>query len=191
MFSTLTVKLFLEKLSNNVELGKLIDKAVFPMCQGGPLENTIMAKAVAFKEDLDESFATYMKNVVRNSQKLAKTLMNLGVKVITNGTDNHLLLIDVKSTFGITGLQAQKILEKCHITTNKNSIPNDTEKPMYCSGLRLGTPAMTTRGFNEDDFEEVAKIIFDVLTNKDDMTIQKSIVRIKKLTDKHPLSYEK
>lgn len=179
-------------ISNNEDLGRKIDKSLFPGCQGGPLENTIAGKAVAFKEDLQDEFKDYINHVVLNASALADQLIKEGVKVITGGTDNHLLLIDTKHSFNLTGLDSQILLEECNITANKNSIPSDEEKPAYTSGLRLGTPAMTTRGFNEDDFRNVATMIATILKNPKDMRIKKDILAsVKQLTDKHPLPYEK
>ena len=177
-------------LSDDPEIGKKIDKSVFPRCQGGPLENTIAAKAVAFKEDLQPSFKDYMQAVVDNCHALVNEFSKAGVKIITGGSDNHLLLIDVKSSFGITGLDAQKLLESANITTNKNSIPGDMEKPAYTSGLRLGTPAMTTRGYDVSDFKEVARMIIKVLTDRDEETVLEVKNKVIELNKKHPLPYE-
>lgn len=178
-------------LTNDSDLAKKIDKAVFPLCQGGPLENTIAGKAVAFYEDLQDDFKKYIHQVVLNAKALADELMKLGFNVITGGTDNHLLLVDIKSTLHMTGLEAQKTLEKVNITTNKNAIPNDTEKPAYASGLRLGAPAMTTRGYKEEDFRLTANLIVEALKNKDDEAKLENIKNeVKKLNSKHPLPYE-
>lgn len=179
-------------VSNNLEIGKAIDKSVFPRCQGGPLENTILAKAVCFKEALQPEFKIYANQIVKNAKALAKSLKHEGVNIITNGTDNHLLLIDVKSRFNVTGLEAQKLLEECNITTNKNAIPNDSEKPAYTSGLRLGTPAMTTRGYKEDEFVLVGKLITDVLKNPNDINVKKQVkLQVNELNKKFPLPYER
>ncbi len=178
-------------LSNNVDLGKKIDKCVFPECQGGPLMHVIAAKAVCFGEDLKPEFKLYQEQVIKNAAALADELMKLGVKVITNGTDNHLLLADVKTSLGITGLAAQKALEDVNITLNKNSIPGDKEKPAFCSGIRLGSPAMTTRGFKEDDFRKVARLIYLRLTHIDDEETKKEVLKgVKELTSAHPLPYK-
>lgn len=178
-------------ISDDEEIGKKIDKAIFPGCQGGPLENTILAKAVAFKEDLQPQFKTYMVNVKKNCQALVKSLKEEGVKIITGGSDNHLLLVDVKSSFDINGLEAQIALERCNITANKNSIPNDQEKPKYTSGIRLGTPAMTTRGLDEDEFRRIGKMIVKVLRNKDNDIIKDEVRKeVKEITSSHPLWYE-
>ena len=176
-------------LTNNEEIAKKIDKEVFPGCQGGPLMHVIAAKAVAFKEALDPSYKIYIENVVKNSKILAKTLQNLGYFIISGGTDNHLLMVDVKSKLGITGLDAQKILESVNITCNKNSIPGDTEKPAYCSGIRLGTPAMTTRGFKEKEFIKVGNLIDQALINKNNPEKLKEIKnKVIELTNKFPLN---
>jgi glycine hydroxymethyltransferase len=178
-------------LSNNEELGKKIDKTVFPEVQGGPLEHVIAAKAVAFKEDLEPSYKDYMERVKANAAALSDELEKGGLKVITGGTDNHLLLCDVKSSFGLTGLDAQTALEEVNITLNKNSIPGDAEKPKYCSGIRLGTPAMTTRGFNEDDFRLVGDLILKVLKNVSSAAVKaEAKEEVLRLTKSHPLPYE-
>ena len=158
-------------LTNNEELAKKINKTLFPGCQGGPLEHVIAAKAVAFKEDLSEDFKNYIHQVVLNCNAFAEEFKKLGYKLITNGTDNHLLLIDVKTSLNMTGKQAEDKLALVNITCNKNSIPNDTEKPMQSSGIRLGTAAMTSKGFKEEDFVLLAKIMDKVLKcqNKNDL----------------------
>ena len=158
-------------LTNNEELAKKINKTLFPGCQGGPLEHVIAAKAVAFKEDLDEDFKNYIHQVVLNCKAFAEEFKKLGYKLITNGTDNHLLLIDVKTSLNMTGKQAEDKLALVNITCNKNSIPNDTEKPMQSSGIRLGTAAMTSKGFKEEDFVLLAQIMDKVLKcqNKNDL----------------------
>ena len=176
-------------LTNDENVAKKVDKALFPGCQGGPLEHVIAAKAICFKEALDPSFKTYQEQVVKNSKAMANKLMSLGAKLITNGTDNHLMLIDVYSSYNLTGLQAQMALEEVNITTNKNSIPNDTQRPMYASGIRLGSPAMTSRGFNEEEFIKIATLIDLRLKNPSDEKIKTSILKeIKELTSKHPLN---
>ena len=178
-------------LSNDVELGKKIDKVVFPETQGGPLEHIIAAKAVCFYEDLQPAYKEYMKQVKANAQAIANVFMENGVKVITNGTDNHLLLVDVKSSFGITGLKAQTTLEEINITLNKNSIPGDTERPAYCSGIRIGSPAMTTRGFKEEEFKQIGHYIIEALRNVDSIEIKEKIkASISQLLNKFPLNYE-
>lgn len=179
-------------LTNNPEIAKKIDREIFPGTQGGPLMHTIAAKAVAFKEALDPSFKIYIEHVLENAKALSDTLIELGYNIVSNGTDNHLLLVDVKSKLGINGLEAQNILGQVNITVNKNSIPNDTEKPMYCSGIRLGTPAMTTRGFDKQDFIEVAYLINEALTYRNDEKVLEQVQRkVILLTSKYPLPYKK
>lgn len=155
-------------LTNDDELAKKIDRTIFPGIQGGPLMHVIGAKAVAFGEASTEEFVNYQKQVIRNASALAQALIEQGFDVISGGTDNHMCLVDVKSKCGITGKLAEKILDEINITCNKNTIPNDTEKPFITSGIRLGTPAMTTRGFNENDFVKVGNIIGKALSNYED-----------------------
>lgn len=175
-------------LTNNEEIITKINKAIFPGIQGGPLMHVIAAKAQCFYEAMEPSFKDYTTNIIKNAKALSKTFMDNGVKVISGGTDNHLMLIDVKSSFGITGKEAETILDKINITTNKNTIPNDTESPFKTSGLRIGTPAMTTRGFNEEDFEEVGIIIIEALRNKDNEEILDNLRKqVLRLTSSHPL----
>ena len=176
-------------LTNDEELIKKINKVVFPGVQGGPLMHVIGAKAESFYEALQPSFKTYIKRVVENAKVLSDTLSKKGIRVISGGTDNHLVLIDVKSKFNITGKKAEKALDKIHITVNKNSIPNDTESPMKTSGLRLGTPAMTTRGFTKEDFVKVGNIIYECLNNIDNKEVQRKLKKeVLELTSKYPLS---
>ena len=177
-------------LTNNEEIAKKIDKNVFPGIQGGPLMHVICAKAVAFKEALDESFITYQKQVIKNAKVLADTFIGLGYHVISNGTDNHLLLLDVKSKTGLNGKQSEELLGTVNITVNKNTIPNDTEKPFLASGIRLGTPALTTRGFNEEDMVMIAKLIDKALTNPENQEILNVVKdEVVALCNKHPLNY--
>ena len=178
-------------LTNDEEIAKKIDKSVFPGMQGGPLMHVIAAKGVAFLEALDESFVEYQKQVVKNAKVLADSLTNLGCRIVSGGTDNHLLLVDVKSRYGITGLKAETVLHQIGITCNKNGLPFDTEKPHYSSGIRLGTPAVTTRGFVEKDMEVIAKIIDVVLNNIDSEDIlNQAHEDVLKLTKKYPLYTE-
>ena len=175
-------------LTNNEEIIKKVNKEVFPGTQGGPLMHIIAAKAVAFKEDLSPEYKKYMHQVVINAKTLAMELMKLGYKVISDGTDNHLLLVDVKNSLGITGLEAQNILESVNITLNKNSIPGDREKPAFASGIRLGTPAMTTRGFVEKDFIKVANLIDRALKNRETKEILEKIKEeVIGMLKEHPL----
>ncbi len=154
-------------LTNDKALIKAINSKVFPGIQGGPLMHIIGAKAVAFKEAMSEEFKTYQAQIIQNAQTLAKRLSELGFRVISGGTDNHLVLVDVKSSLGVTGKWAEKRLESVNITCNKNSIPNDDESPFVASGIRLGTPALTTRGFKETEMIQVADLIHQALTVED------------------------
>ena len=174
-------------LTNNEEISKKINKIIFPGIQGGPLMHVIAAKAQCFSEALQPSFKSYQEQVVKNAKVLANTLMNKGFKIISGGTDNHLMLVDVKSA-GITGKEAEVLLEKINITCNKNTVPNETESPMVTSGIRLGTPAMTTRGLKEKDFEQIGEIISLALKNKDNKKILNSLKKsVKNITDNYPL----
>lgn len=177
-------------LTNDPEIAKKIDKTIFPGIQGGPLMHVIAAKAQCFYEALQPEFKTYQENVLKNIKVLAETLSNEGFRIISGGTDNHLILIDVKSGCGLTGKDAQNLLDRIHITTNKNTIPGDTESPMVTSGLRLGSPAMTTRGFTEADFEQVGHIIASALKNSDNEEILENLEKeVLELTSKYPLWY--
>ena len=174
-------------LTNNEEIIKKINKIIFPGIQGGPLMHVIAAKAECFYEALQPEFKEYMNNVVKNAKALWKTLQEEGFKIISNSTDNHLMLVDVKS-IGVTGKEAESVLESINITCNKNTIPNETLSPMITSGIRLGTPAMTTRGLNEEDFTLIGKIISKALKNKDDEALLLNLKsEVKKITDKYPL----
>ncbi len=157
------------------EYKKDIDKTIFPGIQGGPLEHVIAAKAVAFGEALENNFKTYQQQVVKNAKVLAEALINEGFRIVSGGTDNHLVAVDVKRSIGLTGKEAEETLDSVGITCNKNTIPFDQEKPFVTSGIRLGTPAATTRGFDEKAFEEVAKIISLALKNsKDEEKLQQA-----------------
>lgn len=170
------------------EYKKQIDKTIFPGIQGGPLEHVIAAKAVAFGEALQDDFKTYQQQVIKNAKVLADTLNKEGFRVVSGGTDNHLVCVDVKGSVNITGKVAEEALDSIGITCNKNTIPFDQEKPFVTSGLRLGTPAATTRGFDEAAFEEVAKIISLVLKDpENETTLKEGQERVKALTTKHPL----
>lgn len=144
------------------EYAKKIDSAIFPGLQGGPLEHVIAGKAVCFEEALTDEFKEYQKQVLKNSKVLAETLVEGGLRLVSGGTDNHLILADVKS-IGLNGAEAEDLLEEVNITCNKNTIPNDTESPMIGSGIRLGSPAMTTRGLKEDEFKQIGKWILEAL----------------------------
>lgn len=165
------------------EYAKAVDKAVFPGTQGGPLMHVIAAKAVALGEALQPSFKTYIQQVLDNAQALAAALTDNGFRLVSGGTDNHLLLVDVKS-IGLTGHEAETALDDCNITCNKNGIPFDTEKPTVTSGIRLGTPAVTTRGMKEADMKVIADAIKAVLVDKDP---EKATAMVAELTKKYPL----
>ena len=165
------------------ELAKAIDKSVFPGAQGGPLMHIIAAKAVALGEALQPAYKEYIDQLLRNAQAFAEALTDVGFRLVSGGTDNHLLLVDVKS-MGLTGAEAEKALDDCNITCNKNGIPFDTEKPTVTSGIRLGTPAATTRGLKEDDFRELAQIMKVILVDKD---TEKGRAMVKTITDRYPL----
>lgn len=170
------------------EYKKDIDKTIFPGIQGGPLEHVIAAKAVAFGEALENNFKTYQQQVVKNAKVLAEASINEGFRIVSGGTDNHLVAVDVKGSIGLTGKEAEETLDSVGITCNKNTIPFDQEKPFVTSGIRLGTPAATTRGFDEKAFEEVAKIISLALKNsKDEEKLQQAKERVAKLTAEYPL----
>lgn len=155
-------------LTNDEKIATKIDKAIFPGTQGGPLLNQIAGKAVAFGEALTPEFNEYQKQVVKNSKAFAKAFEKKGAIIISGGTDNHLFMVNVKDSIGITGQEAEDLMHRINITMNKNSIPFDTERPMVTSGFRVGTPAMTTKGWVEKDFEELTDIMWNVLTNKHD-----------------------
>ncbi|MFJ7648926.1 serine hydroxymethyltransferase [Lysinibacillus sp. NPDC097279] len=164
-----------------------LNKSVFPGIQGGPLMHVIAAKAVAFGEALQPEFKDYAKQIKANARALAEVLIEEGVEIVSNGTDNHLLLLNVKS-LGLTGKVAEHALDEVGITTNKNTIPYDTESPFVTSGVRIGTPAVTSRGFKEEDMKEVGAIIAAVLKNPEDEAVKADAKdRVKVLTDKHPL----
>ncbi|BEV35600.1 serine hydroxymethyltransferase [Synechococcus sp. M16CYN] len=174
-------------LCNNTKLAKQLDKAVFPGTQGGPLEHVIAAKAVAFKEALQPSFKIYGKQVVANAQALAKRLILRGIDVVSGGTDNHLVLLDLRS-IRMTGKTADLLMGGVHITANKNTVPFDPESPFVTSGLRLGTAALTTRGFDVDAFQEVADVIAERLHYPDDETVRvHCLERVAALCQRFPL----
>ena len=161
------------------------NKAIFPGIQGGPLMHVIAAKAVCFKEALGEDFRQYQKNIVENAQALCRGLMDRGVKIVSGGTDNHLMLVDL-TNFGITGKAAEKLLDAAHITCNKNTIPNDPQSPFVTSGIRLGTPAVTSRGMNAADMDRIAEAITLVLKGGE-AKVAESYAIVQKLTEKYPL----
>ncbi|MBB5391699.1 MULTISPECIES: serine hydroxymethyltransferase [unclassified Herbaspirillum] len=166
---------------------KAINSAIFPGIQGGPLMHVIAAKAVAFKEASSPEFKAYQQQVVKNADVLAKTLIKRGLRIVSGGTESHVMLVDLRPK-KLTGKEAEAILGSAHITCNKNGIPNDPEKPFVTSGIRLGSPAMTTRGFKEEQAEKVGNLIADVLDNPHDAaTIERVKAEVKKLTDAFPV----
>ncbi len=172
-------------LSNDPELGKKLNSAIFPGTQGGPLMHVIAGKAVAFKEALTPEFKAYQQQILDNAQALCHGLMSRGFKIVSGGTDNHLMLVDLVDT-GLTGKEAEHMLDEVHITCNKNTIPNDPRSPFVTSGLRLGTPAATTRGLNTEDMDQVAEAIVLTLTDFEHNK-EKAAAIVKQLTDKYPL----
>ena len=173
-------------LSNNEEIAKKIDKSIFPGTQGGPLMHTIAAKAVCFGEALSEEFKDYGRRIVENCSALANALVNEGFKLVSGGTDNHLVLVDLTGMKVDTGKEAEHLLDEIGITCNKNAIPYDKKSPFITSGIRLGTAAVTTRGFTKEDMAEIAKIIS--ITLKDfENNADEAIARVKALCEKYPL----
>jgi len=174
-------------LCRDAELGKKLNKSVFPGSQGGPLEHVIAGKAVAFGEALKPEFKTYSGQVIANAQALAKGLQQRGFKMVSGGTDNHVMLVDLRS-IGMTGKQADQLMSGVNITTNKNTVPFDPESPFVTSGLRLGSPAMTTRGMGTEEFTEIAEIIADRLLSPEDEKVATACRdRVAKLCDRFPL----
>ena len=178
-------------LTNDENLAKKINSNVFPGTQGGPLEHVIAGKAAAFGEALTPEFKEYGEQIIRNTQEMALCFAdNEKARLVSNGSDNHLLLLDVRN-FGLNGKEAEKLLDQVNITVNKNSIPFETLSPFKTSGIRIGTPAITSRGFNEEDSYQVAKLILTVLENKDDKQVLADVKRqVKELTDAHPIYAE-
>lgn len=175
-------------LSNSLEIGKKINSALFPGTQGGPLEHVIAGKAQAFYEDLQPQFTDYINQVVKNAAAMADEFKKSDtIRVVSGRTDNHLLVIDITKT-GITGKNAQNLLDEVHITTNKEAIPNDQRSPFVTSGLRIGTPAVTSRGFKEDDVRKVADMIIQLLDNPDDEAVKEDVAnKAHELTSKYPI----
>ena len=174
-------------LTKDAELGKKLNKAVFPGTQGGPLEHVIAAKAVAFGEALKPEFKTYSAQVIANAQAMANQLSQRGFKLVSGGTDNHLMLVDLRS-IKMTGKVGDKLLGEVHITANKNTVPFDPESPFVTSGLRLGSPAVTTRGLEENEFVEIGNIIADRLLNPEDELVKSNCIqRVANLCDRFPL----
>ncbi len=161
------------------------NKAVFPGVQGGPLMHVIAAKAVCFKEVLSDEYKVYQQNIVKNAQALCKGLMSRGVKIVSGGTDNHLMLVDLVET-GRTGKEVENLLDSIHITCNKNTIPNDPKSAFVTSGVRLGTPAVTARGMKEEDMDVLAEAIAMMLADPE-ANKEKARGLVKELTDKYPL----
>ncbi len=177
-------------LSKDEEIGKKLDKAVFPGAQGGPLEHVIAAKAVAFKEASAPEFKMYSQKVISNAQVLSNQLQKRGISIVSKGTDNHIVLLNLRS-IGMTGKVADQLVSEIKITANKNTVPFDPESPFVTSGLRLGSAALTTRGFNEQAFEDVGNVIADRLLNpKDEDIKEKSINKVSELCNKFPLYSE-
>ncbi len=177
-------------LTNDEEIAKKINKVVFPGIQGGPLMHVIGAKAQCFYEALQPEFKTYQEQVIKNIKAMSDEFIKLGYRIVSGGTDNHLILLDVKSSAGVTGKDAEKVLDSIHITVNKNTIPNETESAMVASGIRIGSPAMTTRGFKEKEFIEVARIIDKALKNiGNEEKYNELDSDVMKLTKKYPLKY--
>ena len=172
------------------DLAKAVDKQVFPGTQGGPLEHVIAAKAVALHEALRPDFKTYAKEVVKNAQALAAALVARGYAIVSGGTDSHLMLVDLRSK-GLTGKEAEQLLDRAGITVNKNTIPGDPQSPFVTSGIRLGTSALTTRGFGAKEMQQVADLIDAVLTKRDEATVARIKRDVRELTDAFPLYVER
>lgn len=172
-------------LTNDPDIAKRIDKVVFPGTQGGPLMHIIAAKAAAFQEALTPEFTEYQKRVVSNAKALAETLKANGIKLFSGGTDNHLILVDLRGT-GVGGKALERMLDEANITANKNSIPNDNASPFDPNGLRIGTPAVTTRGMGEDAMVVIGECLADIIKNKEE-AVERSGARIRELTAKYPL----
>ncbi len=175
-------------LSKSLEIGKKINSALFPGTQGGPLEHVIAGKAQAFYEDLQPQFTDYINQVVKNAAAMADEFNQSDtIRVVSGGTANHLMVIDITKT-GITGKDAQDLLDEVHITTNKESIPNDQRSPFVTSGLRIGTPAVTSRGFKEADVRQVADLIIQLLEHADDQAVKEEVAQqVHELTSKYPI----
>ena len=177
-------------LTNNEEIYKKVNSALFPGIQGGPLMHIIAAKAVCFEEDLRPEFKSYCEQIIKNSHAFADSLKAHGFNLITGGTDNHLILVDTYNSKGMTGKEVEKLLDVVGITVNKNTIPNDPLPPMVTSGIRVGTPAVTSRGFKEEDMRLVAQYIDEAIQNKDNESALAEIhKKVIELTSKHPLWY--
>lgn len=171
----------------NEEIAKKINKAIFPGFQGGPHMHQIAAKAVSFKEALHPSFQAYAKQIIANTHAMEAVFKKVGARMITGGSDNHLILLDAWTSFGISGGEAEALLDRASITLNKNAIADDTRKPMDPSGIRFGTPAITTRGMKEADCAQVAESMVAVLTKRTDEAVQKADKEIRALAEAHPI----
>ena len=175
-------------LTNNEDIIKKINKTIFPGIQGGPLMHVIAAKAQCFYEALQPSFVTYQEQVLKNIKALSDYLISKGMTIVSGGTDNHLIVIDVYSSFGITGKEAEEVLDLVNITVNKNTIPSDKFSPLVTSGIRIGSPAMTTRGLKEDDFVLIGEIIYNVLSNYGNSgVLETEKIRVHDLTSKYKM----
>lgn len=172
-------------LTNDEEIATKINKAIFPGTQGGPLMHVIAAKAVALKEAMSPEFKAYQQQIVKNAQVLAKALLNKGINLVSGGTDNHLMLIDLTSK-GMTGKELEALLDKAHITANKNAIPFDTQKPFVTSGVRIGTPAVTSRGMKEEDMLVIADCIADLVDNREE-AVERCSQKVAALCKKYPI----
>ena len=171
----------------NEEIEKKLNSAVFPGSQGGPLMHVVAAKALCFKEALDPEFKIYIKQVMDNAKTMAETIMSNGIDIVSNGTENHIVLVDLRSK-GITGKDLERVLGSVNITVNKNSVPNDPASPFVTSGIRIGTPAATTRGFKEKEIIQVGNWISDIINNFDDQELQNAIRDdVHKLTTNFPV----
>ena len=174
-------------LCRDAEFGKQFNKAIFPGIQGGPLMHVIAAKAVAFKEALSDEFKEYQQQVIKNAKVLAEELTKKGFRIVSGGTDNHLMLVDLRSK-NITGKEAQFLLDEIGITANRNTIPFEPLSPFVTSGLRLGTPALTTRGLKEEDIREVADIIAETIEHREDKNaIEKAKAQVAAICKRFPL----
>jgi len=167
------------------EFANAIDKAIFPGTQGGPLMHVIAAKAVCFEEAQKPEFRAYQQRVINNAKALERSLKAEGIRLVSGGTDNHLLLLDLGSD-GLTGKEVEQLLDRANITVNKNSVPNEKRKPAVTSGIRVGTPAATTRGLDEDDFAIVGRLIADIIKNGEE-AVERVAAKVMEITDKYPL----
>ena len=175
-------------LTNNEDIAKAINKTIFPGTQGGPLMHIIAAKAIAFKEALSNEFVEYQKQVVKNAKVLSEAFIKEGLELVTGGTDNHLMLLNLINT-GITGKELEHMLDEVNITVNKNAIPNDPQKPFVTSGIRIGTPAVTTRGMKESEMKEIAKII-KLVIGKKEQVFDEVRERVINMCKKYPIYKE-